>query len=151
VEIAGVTLAKGATVGKLLVETDGKVEPAELAAHYASTLRALQVYAKAKLLDPKLEITDPVDVLLAVPASALCEPTAYLDHQAPKDCMAVQSATAIGARGTHRLMVVSDRAQLDRALRKGVAQAACEFTPVQEPKQLREICDVTSRFAESAN
>jgi tRNA A-37 threonylcarbamoyl transferase component Bud32 len=151
VEIAGVSLVKGATVGKLVVETDGKVEPAELAAHYASTLRALQVYAKAKLLDSTLEITDPVDVLLAVPAIALCEPTAYLDHQAPKDCMSVVSATAIGARGTHRLMVVSDRSQLDPALRKGVAQAACEFTPVQEPKQLREICDVTSRFAESAN
>jgi hypothetical protein len=47
-------------------------------------------------------------------------------------------------------MVVSDRAQLAAALRRGVAQAACEFSPVAVEK-LREICDITSRFAESPN
>jgi hypothetical protein len=151
VEIAGVTLTKGATVGKLLVETDGKVEPDEVAKLYASTLGALRIYVTANRTDSKLEIADPVDVLLAVPAGALCEPTAYLDHQAPRDCASALSARAIGARGTHRLMVVSDRAQLISALRKGVAKAACEFSPVEEPKLVREICDITSRFAESAN
>jgi serine/threonine protein kinase len=151
VEIAGVTLTKGVTVGKLLVETDGKIEPDELATLYASTLRALQVYAKAKLLDARLEITDPVDILLAVPASALCEPNAYLDFQPPKNCASVLWAPAVGARGIHRLMVVSDRSQLILALRQGVAQAACEFTSVQDHDKEREICDVTRRFAESAN
>jgi hypothetical protein len=48
-------------------------------------------------------------------------------------------------------MVVSDRAQLIPALRRGVAQAACEFSPEQDNERVREICDVTSRFAESAN
>jgi tRNA A-37 threonylcarbamoyl transferase component Bud32 len=151
VEIAGVTLTKGLTVGKLLVETDGKVEPDEVAKLYASTLGALRRYVQANLVGGTLEIADPVDVLLAVPAGALCEPTAYLDHQPPRDCASALSAGAIGARGTHRLMVVSDRSQLIPALRKGVAQAACEFSPVEEPKQVRQICDITSRFAESAN
>jgi tRNA A-37 threonylcarbamoyl transferase component Bud32 len=151
VEIAGVTLTKGKTVGKLLVETDGKVEPDEVARLYASTLGALRLYVTANQAGAKLEIADPVDVLLAVPAGALCEPTAYLDHLPPRDCASALSARAIGARGTHRLMVVSDRSQLIPALRKGVAQAACEFSPVEEAKQVREICDITSRFAESAN
>jgi len=48
-------------------------------------------------------------------------------------------------------MIVSDRAQLISALRKGVAQAACECSPAQDNKLVREICDVTARFAESAN
>jgi hypothetical protein len=149
-EIAGVKLTRGATIGKLLVETDGAVEPAELAKLYTSTLGALRLYLKASQVDVELAV-DPVDVLLAVPAAALCEPTAYLDHQAPRDCASALSATAIGARGTHRLMVVSDRAQLIPALRKGVAQAACEFSPEQDNKRVREICDLTNRFAESAN
>jgi hypothetical protein len=149
VEIVGVTLTKGATVDRMLVETDGAIEPAELARLYASTLGALRLYAKDQVR--KVEIADPVDVLLAVPARALCEPTAYLDRRAPRNCESALSATAIGAKGTHRLMVVSDRAQLIPAMRQGVAQAACEFSPVEDNKLVREICDVTTRFAQSAN
>jgi hypothetical protein len=50
-------------------------------------------------------------------------------------------------------MVVSNRAQLVSALRKGVAQAACEFSPVpvEDEKLTREFCQITRRFAESAN
>jgi hypothetical protein len=150
-EIAGVRLTGGATIGKQLVETDGAVEPAELAKLYTSTLAALRLYLEASHAGARLSIADPVDVLLAVPAVALCEPTAYLDHQAPRDCASALSATAIGARGTHRLMVVSDHARLIPALRRGVAQAACEFSPEQDVKRVREICDITTRFAESAN
>jgi tRNA A-37 threonylcarbamoyl transferase component Bud32 len=149
VEIAGVTLTKGVTAGKLRVETDGTVEPGELAELYATTLDTLRLYVKTSRLGSKVAIPDPVDVLLAVPARALCEPSAYLDHQAPRDCASALSATAIGARGTHRLMVVSDRAQLVPALRRGVAQAACDFSPTDDNKLVREICDVTTRFAES--
>jgi hypothetical protein len=151
VAIAGVALTRGQTVGKLVVETDGTVEPSELARLYTSTLGALRAYVQANQGGGKLEISDPIDVLLAVPPAALCEPTAYLDHQAPQNCASLLSATAIGARGTHRLMVVSDRAQLVSALRKGVAQAACEFSPEKDDKRMRRICDVTSRFAESTN
>ena len=149
VEIAGVTLGHGATAGGLVVETDGAVAPEDLAKLYASTLAALRGYVKTH--GGKAELPDPVDVLLAVPAAALCEPTAYLDRQAPPNCASARSATAIGAKGTRRLMVVSDPAQLIPALRQGVAQAACEFSPVQDDKLVREICALTSRFAESTN
>ncbi len=158
VQIAGVTLTRSLTVGKLRVETDGKVEPDELAKLYAGTLEELRPFVKAelvkaKLVDAELEIGAPVDVLLAVPAAALCEPSAYLNLQTPEHCETALSATAIGAKGTHRLMVVSNRAQLALALRKGVAQAACEFSPVpvEDTKLSREFCQITRRFAESAN
>ena len=45
---------------------------------------------------------------------------------------------------------LNDRARLIESLRYGVAQAACELSPVEDAK-LREICDLTSRFAESTN
>jgi len=150
VQIAGVAFTQGLAVGRLTVETDGAVPPAELAALYTSTLGALRAFAQTQGIDAR-EITDPVDVLLAVPAAALCEPTAYLDRRAPANCADARSATAIGARGTRRLMVVSDRAQLVPSLRHGVAQAACEFSPVKDDKRMRQLCDVTSRFAESTN
>jgi len=151
VAIAGVALTKGATVGKLVVETDGAIDPHELATQYAHTLEALRDYARTTGSDTRIEIADPVDVLLAVPAAALCEPTAYLDHQAPPNCASAQSATAIGAKGTRRLMVVSDPTQLVPALRRGVAQAVCEFSPASDDKLARHLCDVTARFAEPAN
>jgi len=151
VAIAGVAFTQGATVGPLVVETDGSVEPRELAALYTRTLDELRAYAKTDRGGAGLEIADSVDVLLAVPAAALCEPTAYLDHQAPEHCASARWATAIGARGTRRLMVVSDHAQLISALRHGVAQAVCELSPVKDDKLVRHLCDVTARFAESAN
>jgi hypothetical protein len=153
VDIAGVALTRGITAGKLVVETDGTVEPDELARLYTSTLDALRLFVRTNRMGaaPGPEIADPIDVLVAVPAAALCEPTAYLDRQPPRTCAVVPWAIAIGARGTHRLMVVSDRAQLIAAVRRGVARAACEFSPVEGEDKLREFCDLTTRFAESTN
>ena len=151
VVIAGVAFTQGATVGSLVVETDGSIEPRELAALYTRTLAELRAYARTNRNDAGLEIADSVDVLLAVPAAALCEPTAYLDHQAPAHCASARWATAIGAKGTRRLMVLGDRAQLNSALRHGVAQAVCELSPAKDDKLVRRLCDVTARFAESAN
>jgi hypothetical protein len=153
VDIAGVAITRGITAGKLVAETDGALDPTELARLYTSTLDALRLYVETQQLHgagDKLPIADPIDVVVAVPAAALCEPTAYLDHQVPPSCAAEPFAIAIGARGTHRLMVVSERAQLIPALRRGVARAACEFSPVSD-KQLREVCDITARFAGSTN
>jgi tRNA A-37 threonylcarbamoyl transferase component Bud32 len=151
VAIAGVALTRGATIGKLVVETDGAVDPAELARLYTSTLDALRLFVHtAPGGNRALDIADPVDVLLGVPAAALCEPTAYLDHQPPANCATASAATAIGAKGTRRLMVVSERARLIEAMRRGVAQAAREFSPVEEAR-LPEIRDLTTRFAESTN
>jgi tRNA A-37 threonylcarbamoyl transferase component Bud32 len=152
VAIQGVAFTRGITAGALRVETDGAVEPDELARLYTATLDGLRTYVRTagRSRAPALEIPDPVDVLLAVPAAALCEPTAYLDHQAPSNCATAGWATAIGARGTHRLMVVSDRAQVGAAVRRGVAQAVREFSPVAD-ERLHELKELTARFAESAN
>jgi hypothetical protein len=152
VAIKGAALSNGITAGNLVVETEGTIDPDELVQLYRRTLDALRVFVKSAPGGgkPEFEISDPIDVLLAVPAAALCEPTAYFDHHAPQNCAAEPWAIAIGPHGTRRLMVVSDRAQLAAALRRGVAQAACEFSPVADDR-LREICDITGRFAGSAN
>jgi hypothetical protein len=47
-------------------------------------------------------------------------------------------------------MVVSDRAQVGAAVRRGVAQAVREFSPVAD-ERLHELKELTARFAESAN
>jgi hypothetical protein len=151
VQINGVVLTRQLEVGRLVVETDGTVEPDEVARLYTRTLGAARLFVQASPHVGPLELPDPIDVLLVVPGAALCEPSAYLDHQPPRNCSTALSATAIGARGTHRLMIVSDRAQLNAAMRRGVAQAVCEFSPAQDDKLVRQICDVTNRFAESAN
>jgi tRNA A-37 threonylcarbamoyl transferase component Bud32 len=152
VAIQGVAFTRGITAGKLRVETDDAVDPDELARLYAATLDALRAYVRSERASgaQALDIADPVDVLLAVPVAALCEPTAYFDHQAPSNCATAGWATAIGARGTHRLMVVSDRAQLGDAVRRGVAQAVREFSPVAD-ERLHELQELTARFAGSAN
>ena len=152
VEIAGVSLTHGATAGNLVVETDGSVVPDDLARLYTSTLDQLRHYVDSHPLraGKRTQIPDPIDVLLAVPATTLCEPTAYLDRQPPRDCRTASWAIAIGAHGTHRLMVVSDGAQLVDAVHRGAARAACEFSPL-EGDALRELCDVTARFPGSAN
>jgi serine/threonine protein kinase len=161
--IAGVALTKHAVIGKLDIATDGTVEPAELAKLYDSTLTALRVYVHTNLLAARprapaspapddTELPDRLDVLLAVPARVLCAPAAYYDGKPPGDCATADAATAIGAGGKRRLMVVSDRARLMTALRKGISQAACEFFPAEDKdKRMNEICALTTRFAESAN
>jgi tRNA A-37 threonylcarbamoyl transferase component Bud32 len=162
--IAGVALTRHAVIGKLDIATDGTLEPVELAKLYDSTFSALRVYVHTNLLQvarPRtseapapvaVELPDRVDVLLAVPARVLCAPAAYYDGKPPSDCATADAATAIGAGGKRRLMVVSDRARLMTALRKGISQAACEFFPAEDKdKRMNEICALTARFAESAN
>ena len=154
VAIDGVTFSQGTTAGALVVETDGRVAPAELARLYTSTLAALRAFVQTQAPStkvPKVELPDPIDVLLAVPPAALCAPSAYLDGKPAATCATDLFGVAIGARGTHRLMVVSDPARLIPALRKGVAQAVCEFSPVESTQLLDELCAITKRFAESAN
>jgi len=149
VSISGVTFTQRLRVGRLEVETAGALEPADLAARYTRTLGELRELVKRSALTRDIEIPDPIDVLLSVPARALCEPTAYPGLPIPDRCDKLEVATAIGAGGTHRLMV-SDRAQLDSALRKGVVQAVCEFLPGDD-NQVKAICDAARPFAQPAN
>jgi len=67
----------------------------------------------------------------------------------PDRCEALEAATAIGAGGTHRLMI-SERAPVDAALRRGLVQALCEFLPGDD-KVVKTVCDAARPFAGSPN
>ncbi len=146
--IRGVTLTDGKRFNDLhvLIETDGKVTPTAVAASYRATLDKLRAF------DPKLQAKlDVIDEIVAIPPAAMCEPTAYPVAAAPEDCHSTFAAQAIGAHGSHNLLIVDDPTVLDDALRTGLAAAVCEFQPL-DPAQpgaadaLKLICDMAKKF-----
>jgi serine/threonine protein kinase len=143
-EISGVTLTAGKAFKDLhvLVETDGTVTPDEVAAAYRSTLDALRAF------DPKVTATyEVVETIIAIPQAAMCEPTAYPVASPPEDCKIALAEHAIGAHGSHNLLVVGNRAVLADAIRAGLARAVCEFQPADtEIAKLDKICEMTKRF-----
>jgi hypothetical protein len=145
--ISGFRPAAGGTFGTLVVETSGKVAPAEVASHYEAALASLRERAKAKGLD----IPDPLHELVAVPQLTMCEPSAYLDRRAPEGCARAPAVAVIGPRGQHRLLVVDEPARLAEAIVIGVADAACMFDPgdrATEQGQARwtAVCEITEEL-----
>jgi hypothetical protein len=146
VAIEGATLVAGQRFGALLVETDGEVSPAEVEASYRAALEALRAHVKKQ--KPALEIPDPVNEIVAMPQAAMCLKRNW-SMDPPKDCAISPSVTLFGPRGEHRMFVVSDRMQLTEAIRRGVAQAACDLLPPQTPEQQKQICELTDQFIQA--
>ena len=147
VQIEGATLTAGQRFGALLVETDGAVTPAEVEEIYRTQLAALRLHVTKQ--KPALDIPDPVAELVAMPQAAMCLKRNWLADP-PKDCAASPSVTLFGPQGQHRMFVVSDRARLADAIRRGIAQAACELgtdpsTP-EGQKRAQELCPLTDSF-----
>ena len=143
--VKGAALAAGKTIDGMLVETDGKVTPDEVAASYKKALGELETEG-AKLQAHWAVI----DVLVALPQPLLCEPSAYPVDLPPANCKALAAAHAIGAGGKHVLYVADDKAGLDGAVRQGLADAVCKLQVAydDDPKHIDEICAVTTKFAE---
>jgi len=145
--IAGFRPTAGARFGELVIETSGKVAPAELASHYEAALASLRERAKGKGLD----IPDPLDEIVAVPQLTMCEPSAYLDRRAPDGCERSPAVAVIGPRGQHRLLVVDEPSRLAEAFAVGVADAVCMFDPgdrTTEQGQARwsAVCEITEEL-----
>ncbi|HWU86096.1 MAG TPA: hypothetical protein VN253_02430, partial [Kofleriaceae bacterium] len=133
--------------GALLVETDGAVTPAEVEAIYRTQLAALRLHVTQQ--KPALALPDPVTELIAMPQPAMCLKGNWLIDP-PKDCASSPSVTLFGPKAQHRMFVVSDRARLAEAIRRGVAQAACELsadrsTP-EGQQRAEELCVLTESF-----
>jgi serine/threonine protein kinase len=146
VAVEGATLVAGQRFGALLVETDGEVTPAEVEASYRTALEALRAHVKKQ--KPALEIPDPVNEIVAMPQAAMCLKRNW-SMDPPKDCAISPSVTLFGPRGEHRMFVVSDRMQLADAIRRGVAQAACDLQPAPTPEQQQQICALTDQFIQA--
>jgi serine/threonine protein kinase len=150
VKVEGATLTAGQRFGNLLVETDGEVTPAEVEAIYRKELAALRLHVTRQ--KPALEIPDPVTEIVAMPQAAMCLKRNW-SMDPPKDCALSTSVTLFGPQNQHRMFVVSDRAQLAEAIRRGVAQAACDLQPPgQAPDQQQryaQICELTDQFIQA--
>jgi serine/threonine protein kinase len=145
--IKGVTLTGGTKVGKVLIETDGKVTPAEVGAAYNDTLDQLLAF------EPAVEGTrDVLTEIVAVPAAALCEPSAYPGVDPPSDCGTALATITFGRGGSHKLLVAHDRVPLPDAMRAGLARAVCDFQvsyfdPEKQADKIDKVCEMTKRFA----
>jgi hypothetical protein len=151
IEIEGATLTAGRRFGPLLVETDGEVSPAEVEAIYARELAALRLHITQQ--KPALTIPDPVTEIAVMPQAAMCLKRNWNDFDPPKECALSPSVALYGPRGEHRMFVISNRAQLADAIRRGVAQAACELRPPEQTPELKEryrqICELTDQFIQA--
>ncbi|HEY4238919.1 MAG TPA: serine/threonine-protein kinase [Kofleriaceae bacterium] len=145
VSIKGVTLTGGARAGHILVETAGGVAPADLAARYEAMLGELRAFTDKAL--PGFDVSEPVQELVAVPRSALCEPSAYVDGQPPSDCATALAEAMYGPKSTRRLLVVDDPALLSASLHYGLYQALCVFQPDADPKRQKDVCEKLRTFA----
>jgi serine/threonine protein kinase len=145
--IEGFTPTVGGVFDGVLIETDGKVTPAELASLYKATLTSLRDRGKAK----KLEFPDPVHEIVSVPQMTFCEPTAYLDRKAPGDCARLIANVVIGPKGQHRLLIIDEPARLAEALATGIADAVCVLDPGDRTtpegvKRWESVCEFTDTF-----
>ncbi len=148
VKIDGATLTAGRRDGALLVETDGRVSPDEVHRIYRDELAALRAHLERQ--QPGLEIPDPVTQIVAMPQAAMCLETNW-SMKPPLDCATSRSVTLFGPQKEYRMFVVSDPMQLVDAIRRGVAQAACDLRArLEAPEaQARRICELTEQFVQA--
>jgi hypothetical protein len=145
--IKGYPLEDGKKVGRVLVETDGKVTPDDVGVVYANTLEELKAF------EPGIGGTrDVLDEIVAIPAAALCEPSAYPGTDPPPDCGTVPATIAFGKGGSKKLLLAHDRVPLGDAMRTGVGRAVCEFQvsyadPEKQADLIDKVCEMTKRFA----
>jgi len=136
----GLTLSPEQTIGPLAVTTDGTVSADQVAAAYNAELTALQRHvdeALAKAKKPSVKLPDRIREIFALPQSALCMKSAYLDGTPPPDCGSAPFVIVIGEQSKPRLYVVA--AHLAEGMQRGVAQAVCDFQP-DSSELSAEIC-----------
>ncbi len=123
-DIPGFTPKLRERFGRLRVESAGSVSPGELAEHYRKALDAM----RSRMAAAKLDLVDPVDVIVAVSQPTMCDTRIYYGRKMRYDCTTVPAfAVVVPNTGQRRLMVVDDPARLAAAFELGVADAVCAF------------------------
>lgn len=126
-DVEGWRPTNGGIFGTVTIETMGAIPLPDLAAAYDEALRSLRAAAAAR----QIELPDPLDEIIVVPRSTLCDPRAYFGTRIVKDgCGKLPAVAVLGPKRQRRLMVLDDPARLEEALAVGVADAACIFAPV---------------------
>jgi serine/threonine protein kinase len=148
VPIQGVTITDAKRFDGVLFETDGKISIAELSEAYNQAMKEL---ALTDALGAKLDV---VNVVTAVPRSALCAAT--IMRSGSDACVRTDVATtALGTGAAHTLLVSDDRATLAVTMRRGLGQAVCDYQPLyldlksaDGRKRLEEICANAKAFGD---
>jgi serine/threonine protein kinase len=139
------TLEAPKTVGELTVVTDGTTPADGVARTYRNELLGLQDRINTALAKEKkgpVELPDKIHDIYALPQSALCMRSAYVDRLKPPDnCGELPFVITIDRDQRPKLYVVSTR--LDEGVRGGVAEAACMFQP-DEGELSRRICKLAT-------
>ncbi len=145
--IPGVTITNGKTFdGQLLVETDGTVQPDEVAAHYKTAFDELAQFESGVEAQ-----RDVLQEIVVVPREALCEEGFMRASAIP--CSHKDTFTTAFRVKKRQLLVSNDRTALAVNVRAGVAQAVCDFqflwltgTDEDNAKRSDAICKMTKRF-----
>ncbi len=150
----GLALSPGQTIGTLTVTTDGTITAEQVATAYKTELHRLQGQVNDALVKAKkapVELPDKIREVFALPQSALCMKTAYVDGTPPPECGTVPFVIAFGdqtERGQHdrepRLYLVAEK--LTEGIQRGVAQAVCDFQP-DSSELSAEICNLAAARA----
>ncbi|MBS1118746.1 MAG: hypothetical protein H6Q90_974 [Deltaproteobacteria bacterium] len=147
----GLSMSPKRTIGTLTVTTDGTVTPEAVATAYTTEFRRIQAHVNeelARLKRPPVTLPDKIREVFAVPQSALCMRSAYVQGKPPPDCSSVPFVITIGDQtergqldGEPRLYLVA--AKLSEGIQGGVAQAVCEFQ-LDTTQAAAEICDLAA-------
>jgi hypothetical protein len=139
--VPGVAIQSGKVIDAVLFETDGVLAPEEIADAYRTTLGELEA------LDTLGAQTKVLHVVTAIPRSALCTPG--IVRPSREACVPSDVATtALGKKGARVLFISNDRSQLASTMRRGLAQAVCDFQPTDtDLKKVSAICELTKQFA----
>jgi serine/threonine protein kinase len=119
--IRGAMPIAGGTIDGVLVETTGDLQPAEVGAAYKATLAKLRERAKGQ----NVTFPDPIEEIVTIGQNVFCDETAYPDKLVQKGCSSMTAATSIMRDGKKRMLVLDDRARLERTMDLGVAEAIC--------------------------
>jgi serine/threonine-protein kinase len=143
--VSGVTITQGKVFPdtQVLFETDGVLAPEELAEAYRAALAEID---KANTFGAQTRV---VNVVAAVPRSALCTPG--IPRTSREQCVPSDvAASALGKKGVHVLLISNDRAQLAATMRRGLSQAVCDFQPNYTGRRevMDAVCDLAKRFAQ---
>jgi serine/threonine protein kinase len=136
--IRGALPTAGGTFDGVLVETTGDLQPAEVAAAYKASLAKLRGKAK----EANVSFADPIEEIVTIGQNVFCDPSAYPDNVAIPRCSSASATTSIMTDNKKRMLVLDDRARLERTMDLGVAEAICLLGN-------DAICAVTEDFRKS--
>ncbi len=141
-------LSAPATIGSLVVVTDGTVQAKQVADAYRAererVLSQVSIGLANRGKDPAKIVEKPYE-LYAIPQAALCIKNAYVDDEwMPKDCHTAPYAYTAGWRNSKqvdRLLLVSS--ELPKAVKAAVADTVC-LSGEESGERSVLICDLAS-------